>query len=211
MLHKETVDNITLELIRKVQSDKVFKDFILVGGTALSLQIGHRISIDIDFFTKEEFDPREMLQYLEANYGFQEQYSHTNTLKGIINGVFIDLLRHNYRYVAEPIEINGIRMADKQDIAAMKVNAIAGNGTRVKDFIDIYFLLKEFSFSDIIDFYKIKYESRNEFHAIKSLTYFDEIVTEPWPKMIKEKNLSFEILTKEIIRNRDLFLKSQHK
>ena len=211
MLHKETVNNNTLELIQRLQSDDVFKNFILVGGTALSLQIGHRISIDIDFFTKEEFDSHEMLQYLEQKYGFQEQYRHINTLKGIINGVFVDLIRHNYENVKEPLEIEGIKMACKQDIAAMKVNAITGNGTRVKDFIDIYFLLKEFSFADVISFYKSKYNSRNDFHAIKSLTYFDEIVTEPWPRMIREKNLNPEGLKDEITQHRNRFLKSKQQ
>lgn len=208
MLYQETVNKDTLELIQKLQSDDVFEKFILVGGTALSLQIGHRISIDIDFFTREAFDQQEMLQHLESNYGFQEQYSHTSTLKGIINGVFVDLLRHNYKYVAEPLNIMGIRLASKQDIAAMKVNAITGNGTRVKDFIDIYFLLKEFSFQEIIDFYKIKYDSRNDFHAIKSLTYFDEIVAEPWPKMMREKDLNLKEIKSEITQHRNDYLKS---
>lgn len=209
MLHKETVSNDTLELIQKLQSDVALEKFTLVGGTALSLQIGHRISIDIDFFSMEVFDQQEMLQHLESNYGFQEQYSHTNTLKGIINGVFVDLLRHNYKYVAEPINIMGMRLASKQDIAAMKVNAITGNGTRVKDFIDIYFLLKEFSFSEIIEFYKTKYNSRNDFHAVKSLTYFEDIDADAWPKMLLEKTLKLDDIKNTLVEQRDLFLKNQ--
>jgi hypothetical protein len=209
MLHKETVDGNTLELIEKLQSDIMLQDFVLVGGTALSLQIGHRLSIDIDFFSKEEFDPQELLEHLEQNYGFREQYRHKNTLKGIVNGISVDLLRHNYDYVVPPKSVGGITMASKQDIAAMKVNAITGDGTRVKDFIDIYFLLKDFSFADIIGFYKTKYNARNDFHAVKSLTYFDDIVKEAWPKMILEKSLTFEQVTGEIIRHRDDYLKDQ--
>ena len=205
MLHTETVNKTTLELIKQLQSDAVLENFILVGGTALSLQLGHRISVDIDFFTTQEFDVQQMLEHIEQSYGFQEQYSHTNTLKGIINGVFVDLLRHDYKNVAEPININGIKMASIQDIAAMKVNAITGNGTRVKDFVDIYFLLKEFSFSEIIGFYKSKYNSRNEFHAIKSLTYFDDIIVEAWPEMILEKTLKLKDIKNEIITQRDIF------
>ncbi len=209
MLHKETVDGNTLELIEKLQSDIMLQDFVLVGGTALSLQIGHRLSIDIDFFSKEEFDPQELLEHLEQHYGFREQYRHKSTLKGIVNGISVDLLRHNYDYVVPPKSVGGITMAGKQDIAAMKVNAITGDGTRVKDFIDIYFLLKDFSFADIIGFYKTKYNARNDFHAVKSLTYFDDIVKEAWPKMILEKSLTFEQVTGEIIRHRDDYLKDQ--
>ena len=192
MLHAEAVTSDTLELIIKLQSDPVLKNFILVGETALSLYLGHRISIDIDLFTIDEFDNQEMLQHLEHKYGFQEQYSYINTLKGIINGVFVDLLRHDYLYIADHLHFDGIKIASKQDIAAMKVNAITGNGTRVKDFIDLYFLLKEFSFSQIIEFYKTKYNSRNDFHAIKSLTFFDDIVAEEWPTMLLEKELCFK-------------------
>ncbi len=205
MLHKETVGTTTLELIKQLQSDRYFQDFILVGGTALSLQIGHRISVDIDFFTQEDFDVPTMLEYLEQKYGFQEQYSHTNTLKGIINNVFVDLLTHNYKSVRPYVEIDGIKMASKQDIAAMKVNAITGSGTRIKDFVDIYFLLKEFSFSDIIDFYKTKYSTRNDFHAIKSLVYFDDLIVEEWPNMIFEKELTLDDLKKYLIENQGLF------
>ncbi|MCD4735309.1 MAG: nucleotidyl transferase AbiEii/AbiGii toxin family protein, partial [Bacteroidales bacterium] len=122
MLHTETVGTATLELIKKLLSDPVLNNFILVGGTALSLQLGHRISVDIDFFTQKEFENQEMLEHLEHNYGFQEQYSHTNTLKGIIYGVFVDLLRHDYEYIKDHLHIQGVKMASKQDIAAMKVN-----------------------------------------------------------------------------------------
>lgn len=209
MLHKESVNRATLELIRQLQSDPVFEDFILVGGTALSLQLGHRLSVDIDFFTRKEFDSQEMLEYLEHKYGFQEQYRHSNTLKGIINGVFVDLLRHDYKYIADHFHMEGIKLASKQDIAAMKVNAITGNGTRIKDFVDIYFLLKEFSFSEIIGFYKIKYDSRNDFHAIKSLTYFDDIIEKEWPIMILEKELTLKELKKALIKQRENIFKNQ--
>ncbi len=209
MLHKESVNRATLDLIKQLQSDPVFADFILVGGTALSLQIGHRLSVDIDFFTRKEFDSQEMLEYLEHKYRFQEQYRHSNILKGIINGVFVDLLRHDYKYVAEHFQNEGIKLASKQDIAAMKVNAITGNGTRIKDFVDIYFLLKEFSFSEVIGFYKTKYDSRNDFHAIKSLTYFDDIIEKEWPIMILEKELTLNKLKKAILKQRDIFFNSQ--
>ena len=204
MLHTETVDGATLELIRQLQADPVLEGFELVGGTALSLQIGHRISIDIYFFTRNDFDTQQLLQHLEQKYQFQEQYRNINTLKGIINSVFVDFLTHNYHMIKPNEHIEKITMASKPDIAAMKVNAIAGNGTRVKDFIDIYFLLKEFSFSTIISFYKSKYNSRNDFHAIKSLTYFDDVNEEEWPRMVLEKDLTLKKLKETLIRKMSL-------
>jgi hypothetical protein len=206
MLHKETVAPTTLELIKTLQEDKTFESFFLVGGTALSLQIGHRISIDIDFFSRNPFDAASLSEYLEKKYNFSLQYMHNNTLKGFINHIFVDIITHDYNYVSDPIFDEGINMLSKQDIAAMKVNAITGNGTRAKDFIDIYFLLKEFSFDDIISFYCKKYGNRNEFHAIKSLTYFNDINKADWPNLVREKDLSLSKLQKTITKHRDLFL-----
>ncbi|MDD2632114.1 MAG: nucleotidyl transferase AbiEii/AbiGii toxin family protein [Bacteroidales bacterium] len=204
MLHTETVDGATLELIRQLQADPVLEGFVLVGGTALSLQIGHRISIDIYFFTRNDFDAQQLLQHLEQKYQFREQYRHINTLKGIVNGVFVDFITHNYHMIKPNEHIEKITMASRPDIAAMKVNAIAGNGTRVKDFVDIYFLLKEFSFSEIISFYKLKYNGRNDFHAIKSLTYFDDVNEAEWPRMVLEKDLTLKKLKETLISKMSL-------
>jgi hypothetical protein len=209
MLHTEAVGENALALTKQLQSDPLLKGFILVGGTALALQIRHRTSVDLDFFTQDEFNHEELLEHLEHHYHFNEQYRHQNTLKGIINGVAVDFLRHDYKLIEEPLQIQGIKMASKPDIAAMKVNAIAGNGTRVKDFIDIYFLLKEFDFKEIINFYLTKYNTRNDFHAIKSLTYFDDVILEEWPEMISEKDLEFQSLKKNILDKRDIFLKGR--
>jgi hypothetical protein len=151
-----------------------------------------------------------VLEHLESIYKFNEQYRHANTLKGIIDGVAIDFIKHDYKLIEDPPMIQGIKMASKKDIAAMKVNAIAGNGTRVKDFIDIYFLLKDFNFKEIINFYLTKYNSRNDFHAIKSLTYFDDAIVEDWPVMILEKDLDFKVIKKSILIKRDAFLKEMN-
>lgn len=206
MLHNETVAPATLALIKSLQSDHYFDNFYLVGGTGLSLQIGHRISLDIDLFTRNNFDAQEYLEHMEKEYGFRLQYMHHNTLKGFIDAIYIDILRHDYNFVKEPVNYEGINMLGKEDIAAMKVNAICGNGTRAKDFVDIYFLLKEFSFEQIISFYSMKYDSRNEFHAIKSLTYFNDIVAADWPNLIAEKKLTLAKVKQTIIKHRNIFL-----
>lgn len=211
MLHKEAVEPDTLELIYQLQNDRVFDDFILVGGTALALHIGHRLSVDIDLFTRNEFPLQDTIEYLEEKYGFQLQFSRRNTLKGIINGVFVDFIRHNYDFVEEPFSYEGLKIASKPDIAAMKVNAITGNGTRIKDFIDIYFLLQEYDFAEIIEFYKVKYANRNDFHAIKSLTYFNDVITEEWPQMYRNKNLTFRELKDFITSKRDQFFHEHGK
>jgi len=88
----------------------------------------------------------------------------------------------------------------------MKVNAIAGNSTRIKDFIDIYFLLKEMSFADLIENFSKKYGKRNEFHAIKSLTWFDDIDEKNWPVLLLEPKLKLKDIKEKIIKDRNAFL-----
>lgn len=206
MLHKESVTSDTLELIKKLQTDPLLAKFILVGGTGLSLQIGHRKSIDIDLFTTSEFDVHQLLQHVEYTYQFSMQFMHGKTLKGIINHVFVDFIYHPYPIIRPSKAIDGISIISKEDIAAMKLNAITTNGTRVKDFIDIYFLLKEFTLNEILNFYAEKYNHQNTFHALKSLTYFQDLDTHPWPNMILEKHLTPEELKSNIIAHSQAYL-----
>jgi hypothetical protein len=199
MLHKETIESSSLELLRKLQSAELLSDFNLAGGTSLSLQIGHRISIDLDLFIQKDFDTNEVLEYLENAFEFKLVYSSKNTLRGNLEDVNIDLISHKYPLVAEPIQLDGIRLLSISDIAAMKLNAITGNGTRSKDFVDIYFILKQYSLSELLDFYKHKYSNRNLTQVLKSLVYFDDISINDWPNLVLEKNLTLNQVKKSII------------
>jgi hypothetical protein len=208
MLHTEAVTSDTLALIRRIQADKAFAKFKLVGGTALALKIGHCISVDIDLFSSEALEHDSILHHLELHYGFQMQFTHKNTLKGIINGVFVDILTHPYRFIRPEINLDTVRIASVEDIAAMKVNAITGDGTRVKDFIDLHFLLKQFSLAEILGFYTEKYDQRNDFHALKSICYFEDIDFHAWPQMLIEDDLSPEKLTRSLENHRDEYLRN---
>ncbi len=189
MLHLETIDSRTLELILRLNQDVIFQKFILVGGTGLALQLGHRTSVDIDLFSQDSFDTGYYLEHLERSYGFELQFAHKDTLKGFIDGVLIDILTHPYPFVGKVIDQQGIRLASMQDIAALKLNAIAIDGTRLKDFVDLYFLLKRFSLKQMMGFYEFKYSQRNVFHVVKSLTYFNEVDTKTWPVMMLEQDM----------------------
>ena len=141
MLQEQTVKASTLELLKRLMADSTLKDFYLVGGTALALQIGHRISVDLDLFSTSAFDNFQMREYLESEYGFRTDYMAANTLKGSISDVKIDCIMHKYKTFAD----SGIRLAGLKDICAMKLNSIAGNGTRIKDFIDLAYLSEHYS------------------------------------------------------------------
>lgn len=86
-------------------ADPSLSDFFLVGGTALALQIGHRVSIDIDLFTIKDFDENGMLTTLEKQYNFNQTYQDKNTLKGEIDGIKVDLISHAYPSI-KPLVVN---------------------------------------------------------------------------------------------------------
>lgn len=185
MLQTQTVAPELVEFLKFVMKSDVFSDFLLVGGTALALQIGHRNSVDLDFFGNSEIDTdifrREISKYGESRVLKQSK----NILILEVNGLKVDFVNYKYPIIAEPRVVDGIRLAAKQDIAAMKLNAISGRGSK-KDFIDLYFLLKEFTLPEMIEFYLQKYQDGSKFLVVKSLTYFEDAEEFDNPKMFKE-------------------------
>lgn len=175
MLQKETVSKATLELLKSLMDFPGLKDFFLVGGTALSLQIGHRISIDIDLFSLNSFDDESLLAQMEKEFGFILDFRSANTLKGEINGIKVDLITHSYPLVKPLLLFEGVRLCSLEDIAAMKLNAICGNGTRLKDFTDIAYLSSYLTLAQMLDAYAKKYATRNPAIVVKSLGYHQDI------------------------------------
>lgn len=174
MLHKETVSPTTLGVLKSLMKDEKLNDFVLVGGTALSLRIGHRISIDLDLFSKKDFDQSILQEHLQSTYSFTADYIERNTLKGIADGVALDFISHKYDNVGEVQVIEGVRLASLKDIAAMKLNAIINNGTRLKDFLDVAFLGEKIPFDDMVKAYGEKYKT-SPVMAAKAVLFHDDI------------------------------------
>ncbi len=173
MLHSKTVNPELLELLKIIMADDLFIDFNLVGGTALSLQIGHRNSIDIDLFGICSIDEEKFLNKIEKLGKYEIFKRSKNIIISSINGVKTDFVNYKYPLLEKIKIIDGIRFVSKKDIAAMKLNAIMGRGSK-KDFIDLYFLLQEFTFIEMISFYEEKYKDGSVFMLLKSLTYFSD-------------------------------------
>lgn len=206
MLHKETVDPTTLELLNQLQQTEYLKGFYLVGGTALALKMGHRKSVDLDLFSNFSFNAVQLLENLSADFSYTLFFSANNTLKGSISQVQIDIMAHRYPLVEDPEVIENISMLSIQDIAAMKLNAISVSGQRVKDFIDIYYLLEMYSIEEMIGFYKKKYLQYNEANVLKSLCWFEDVDLSDWPVMIKTPKLRWGTVTKTIIEATSAYL-----
>lgn len=189
-----------LETIRKLSATDYLSNFCLVGGTALALYMGHRKSIDIDLFSTLQFNAAKILENLERDYRFSLDHMEKNTLSGSIKGIKVDLITHAYPELEIQKTTDGIRISGIRDIAAMKINAISVSGERVKDFIDIYYLLDSFSIAELLQLYGRKYSHRNPMHAIKSLVYFDNIDQSDWPELISEPDLKWETIKTRIER-----------
>jgi hypothetical protein len=166
-------------------SEKLFSDFNLVGGTSLSLQMGHRNSIDIDLFGNSEINAQLFIEKLSEYGEVKVAQSTKNILITKINDVKVDFVNYRYPLLTDCLLVENIRMVSKKDIAAMKLNAIAGRGSK-KDFIDLYFLLNEFSLTDILSFYNEKFIDGSVFMVQKSLTYFEDADYQLEPKMFKD-------------------------
>ncbi len=183
MLHKQAVSPKLLELISNLMQVEAFKDFNLVGGTSLALQIGHRLSIDIDLFGVSEINEIEFNEELSQLGTIHLLKKSKNILIYNVDGIKVDFVNYKYPLLENPKTINSIRMVSLKDIGAMKLNAISGRGSR-KDFIDLYFLLNYFSLRELLDFYNEKYADGSEFLVIKSLQYFEDAESEELPEMI---------------------------
>ena len=149
--------------------------FCLAGDTALALYMGHRKSVDLDLFTPLPFDVQELESMLREKYGLITDFTAKNTIKGNIAGIKIDCITYSYEYLKPPCMIENIRLYSLEDITAMKLAAIAHNGSRLKDFIDISCLSRHFSFSAMLEYYEKKFPESNIIRPLKALTYFEDI------------------------------------
>lgn len=200
MLHKEAVDETALGLLKSLQSKKYLRGFNLAGGTALSLLNGYRKSVDIDLFSNFAFDTGQMLEILAQDFDFDLLFSATNTLRGSVENIKIDIIAHRYRLLEDPHTEENISILSEPDIIAMKLNAISVSGQRIKDFIDIYYLLDKYDLKSMLYYYQSKYDQENDMLILKSLIYFDDVDETDWPVLIKEPDLRWKDVKRKIER-----------
>lgn len=186
MLQTQTVDRDTLELLKALMAMPELQQFSLVGGTNLSLRLGHRLSIDLDLFTNKPFDTEAMSRILTARFPNTVIASQSDTmLFAFIDDIKIDMVLLPYPYI-EPVEdYDGIRLVSLPDIIAMKMSAIASRGVK-KDFWDIAELLEMYSLAEMLEFYKAKYISHDIFHLVRALAYFADAENQKDPDTLKK-------------------------
>jgi len=158
----------------------------LAGGTALALQLGHRVSIDFDFFTPKDFAPKTISAELSKLGVFKEEQADKGTVLGAFHKVKFSLFIYKYPLISTASKYLSLEIAGIKDIAAMKIDAIATRGLK-RDFIDMYFICKSgLRLAEILDFYNKKYGkiAPNLIHIQKSLVYFNDAESGDMPKML---------------------------
>lgn len=198
MLQYETIEPATLELLKKLMLQPFLNKFCLVGGTAIALQLGHRISDDLDMFTLEDFDSDKLLIRLRNHFKHIEpKVKTTNTLILTLENIKTDFIKFHYPFSYPFVVYDNIRLLNLKDIAPMKLDAITGRGKK-KDFYDLYFLLQQFTLPGMLKLYREKYHHATIFHVIKSLIWFADAEKDPEP-MVLDKKLDWNIVKYAIV------------
>lgn len=186
-----------LEALGKIGA--IRDSFYLSGGTALALQIGHRESEDLDFFSETDFEPAKIQLELEKLGKLSSLEIEQGTLNFFWDDVKIQFLHYPYRLLEKKVGFDGIDLSSKIDIACTKLLTVSSRGSK-KDFIDIYFLLQEYDLDQLFAKLKEKYPESdyNQFHILKSLVYFADADGQPSPRM--HKKVDWEQIEDEITR-----------
>ncbi len=207
MLHYNTVSDTLRSTLKLLMSSPIFNDFLLVGGTSLSLQIGHRESVDIDLFTDLPYgdvDFKAIDQFLEATFpvcihisdipaGLGKSYALGNKENDTVK---LDLF-YTDPFIRDALEVEGIRLATIEEIIAMKIDVVQGGG-RKKDFWDLHALLSKFSLLQMLELHKERYPySHEEKLILQNFTEFDKAEVEFDPVCFRGE--SWDIIKMDLI------------
>lgn len=192
------LDKKRLDILPLFKSFK--KSFYLAGGTSLALHLGHRDSIDFDFFSEDDIHTKELFNRLRKifeNHKLLKIQEEPNTLTVLIDeSIKISFFTYKYKLIDETISDENLTYAGVADIGCMKLSAITGRASN-KDYIDLYFILKLFSLSDLLDKTHKKYPELDRNLILKSLVYFEDVTDE---KIIFKNNndIAFEKVKKRL-------------
>lgn len=204
MLYFSTIEPATLELLRNISRRDIFKNCRLVGGTSLALQLGHRKSIDLDFFGTIDFESTAFKHFIEEFEKVEILVKSRNIRTYTLNNIKVDFVNYSYPWLDDPLKQETLILAKPRDIAAMKISAITGRGSK-KDFVDLYFLLQMYSLTDIFALYRKKYQDGSEYLALKSLSFFDDAEEDADPVMLTD--VSWDSIKERIIKEVIAFAK----
>lgn len=182
-IHTEILNDAQVNLLHHLSEAFMNSDYYLAGGTALALKLGHRLSKDFDWFINRLGDPEDLFRRLRStNVSFTVLSTACETVYLNIDSVQVSFIGYDYPLLDSPGIASAkypFRIAGYDDIACMKLSAIASRGSR-KDFVDLYFLIKNFKpLNAYLELFIKKYKNRDIGHVIRSLAYFKDAEAEP--------------------------------
>lgn len=177
-LQWNTVSPFLKEILLDLMQEELFSPFRLVGGTALSLQIGHRMSVDIDLFTDAEYrsvDFEGIKKFLQNKY----TYFNSSSVDIVAFGTYFEVgnskddfvkidLYYTDEYVFQELVVDSVRMASIEEIIAMKLDVVLRGG-RKKDFWDLHYFLESIPLDKMISFFQKRYPYNYDFNKIKPM------------------------------------------
>jgi predicted nucleotidyltransferase component of viral defense system len=169
MLQKESVVQEMINLIKELQCNSLFKDHVLVGGTALTLQLGHRTSTDIDLFTLKPQNAVAFINYFKENYkNIEINIAGNEFIRIFVNSIKVEMVHYEKKILEEPKNEEGIRFLSLNEIAAMKLSTVIGR-SKPRDFIDIAYLLQKIPLEKMFELYKERYDSISPLYMKRTL------------------------------------------
>jgi hypothetical protein len=189
-MHHEILTASQIRVLDRLTVIPQVGDFYLAGGTALALRHGHRRSVDFDFFRDATLNAPGLLRECQAVFPDLELIpTDPSALYVVLEGVTTSFFPYRYPQLAPgdstPWQFD---LASDDDIAAMKLEAIAGRGSR-KDFIDLRILCRAgYSLERVFDLFDRKFGAArtSRYHRIRALSYFADAEAEPTPDMLVE-------------------------
>jgi predicted nucleotidyltransferase component of viral defense system len=183
MLHFSSIPDSTLLLLRELCAHPATQPFALTGGTALALRYGHRLSVDLDFFTPDSFDSQSIADWLTQDFDATDVRVNSNGINLMIRGVKVDFVRYRYALLQPFESLDGVRLFGLRDNIAMKLSAITNRGAK-KDFYDLHQLIQALGLGELVAIYREKYPSQDAFILLRSLAYFDDAEDELDPESL---------------------------
>lgn len=182
---REVIGEPVAHTVSELQKIPAAARFYLAGGTGLALQLGHRRSVDLDFFLAEDFDVEPLLQKIQQLEGFSLVSKSPGTIDAHIGETKVSFLAYAYPVLYPFKQFLGANVADPRDIGCMKISAIASRGTK-RDFVDLYVLAQRYGLDSLLGWFRTKFAQTNYsmVHVLKSLAYFTEAEQDPMPHML---------------------------
>jgi hypothetical protein len=175
------------QLLRKLGREPLISSFYLAGGSAAALHLGHRVSLDLDFFAlRDDYEAEPLAQQLRAIEHLNIQQQSRGTLAGSLNGVRVRFFLYPYPTLAEMAEWEDVAVAHLLDIALMKLIDISQRGTK-RDFIDLYFICRHgYRLDDLLHRVPEKYQavSYSSYHLVRALAFFTDAEQDETPHML---------------------------